>query len=130
MKNDRSVQKVPIPSFFNDKGIHSIKLHEIKPSFKAKKTFVSMIPPKIKLGNHKHSRWEAFIGIGNGLEIQWIDKKGKVHKDTMNPSKDKFFLFIVSPYIPHAIFNNSDTNSILIEFTSGKLINEVSMDVI
>jgi hypothetical protein len=52
-------------------------------------------------GNHMHVRKEAFIGIGEGLEIHWLGKDGATHK---------------SPMIPHAIKNTTDSPAVILEY--------------
>ncbi|MCX7955751.1 MAG: hypothetical protein N2593_01410 [Patescibacteria group bacterium] len=82
--------------------------------FKIKERSLVYILPKKFGGNHSHKRMEAFIGIGEGLEIWWKENK-KLNKQKMN-SNDNLYLFVVYPYCTHIIINNSKEPGILIEF--------------
>ena len=58
-------------------------------------------------GNHKHPRTEWFVGIGELLLI-WIDGNGERHEAEMCP-QGQIRLITVSPFLPHAVVNKSNT---------------------
>jgi uncharacterized RmlC-like cupin family protein len=71
-------------------------------------------------GNHKHSRTEWFIGIGE-LEIAWLDSAGKKHKAHMNPN-GQIRLIRVPSLCPHAVINKSqDKFGVIFEMADGKM---------
>ena len=111
-----TIQKYPIePLYKKDNGLYILDIDSIRVPFQIKERSVVYIPPDEFGGNHKHPRQEAFIGIGKGLELIWIQNNKKV-REKMNP-KGKTFLFIVSPYLGHVVINNSKKEfGILIEF--------------
>ena len=65
--------------------------------------------------NHKHPRSEGFIGIGKSLTFYWIDTEGRTLEEDMTLD-DQLLLFVVPPYVPHAIKNNSDAPAVLLEY--------------
>jgi uncharacterized RmlC-like cupin family protein len=70
-------------------------------------------------GNHKHQRTEWFIGLGNLLFI-WLDEHGKKHEVNMNPDGN-LLLIEVPPFLPHAVLNNSNSESqVLFEYADAK----------
>jgi len=113
-----NIQKFEIkPKYKKENGLYVIDIDSIKIPFKVRERSVIYIPPNQFGGNHKHLRQEAFIGIGEGLELIWI-QNNKRNKEKMN-SKGEIFLFIVPSYLGHAVVNNSKNESgILIEYAS------------
>jgi uncharacterized cupin superfamily protein len=83
-------------------------------NFQIKERNVVYIPAGEFGGNHKHSRTEAFIGIGEQLFIVWLDDKGKKHEDKMMDGEQLFF-FIVEPFTPHAVINKGSGFAVLVE---------------
>lgn len=57
-------------TYTKENGLFVIKLKEVKdlPFIIKEKSLVN-IPPKAMGGNHKHPRWEAFVGLGEGLKV-------------------------------------------------------------
>ena len=71
-------------------------------------------------GNHKHSRREWFIGIGD-LIFVWLDAKGNAYQEHMHP-KGQILLISVPPYLPHAVANISKNKvGILYEMADRKM---------
>lgn len=110
------VEQSPIvPTYKRENGLWVLDLDKIKIPFDIKERSIVNIPPGQIGGNHKHPRREAFIGVGEGLELSW-NQDGKTERVNMNP-EGELFLFLIPPYIEHAVINNSEiTNGILIEF--------------
>lgn len=105
------------PAIFKENGLFIIDIDKVDAiSFTVKERLVVSIPPKGLGGNHRHPRWEAFIGLGSGLKMTWQDDEGSNHEEAMNPD-GKLFLFVISPNTPHVVVNNSETEQgILLEF--------------
>ena len=109
------IEQFPItPTYKKENGLWVLNLDTIEIPFDIKERSVVSIPPGQIGGNHKHPRQEAFIGLGEGLELVWI-QDGRTERTNMNP-EGKLFLFFIPPYLQHAVINNSKTNGILIEF--------------
>ena len=86
--------------------------------YEVKEKSVVKIPPEEMGGNHKHPRWEALIGIGQGLVLIWQEDDGTKKEEKMNPD-EKLYLFVIPPYIPHTVINTSDVEfGILVEYAS------------
>jgi len=103
------------PVHKKENGLWIIDIDKIKIPFKVKERSVVYIPPSQIGGNHKHPRWEAFVGVGEGMELSWKENN-QLKKGKMNPN-DKTYLFIIPPFIEHVVKNNSkNQNGILIEF--------------
>lgn len=113
-----SIQKIKIkPKYKKENGLYVIDIDNIKIPFKIRERSVVYIPPNQFGGNHKHPRQEAFIGIGEGLEIVWMQNNKKI-KEKMNP-KGEIFLFTIPSYLSHAVINKSKEDfGILVEYAS------------
>ncbi len=110
------VEKVVLkPRYKKENGLWVIDIDKVKVPFKIEERSVIYIPPGQLGGNHKHPRKEAFIGIGEGLEL--IYKEGsQIRRLRMNP-KGKTYFFIIPPFLEHAVVNNSKSQQgVLIEF--------------
>jgi len=80
-------------------------------------------------GNHKHSRIEWFVAIGE-LVFVWLDEQGQKHEQEMNPD-GQLFLFEVPPYLPHAVVNRSLTDdATLMEMADGKMTERETVEVV
>jgi len=67
-------------------------------------------------GNHKHSRTEWFVAVGE-LVFFWLDSEGNRHQEEMNPS-GQLLLIEVPPFLPHSVLNQSkDQPGILFELS-------------
>lgn len=104
-------------SYIKKNQLWVLRLEDIKIPFKIKERSLVYILPKKFGGNHSHHRIEAFIGLGEGLEIWWKEKN-ILKKEKMNP-RGKLYLFIVYSHCPHLIINNSDKPAIIFEFSDG-----------
>ena len=100
------------PTYKKENGVWALSLEAIPIPihFRPRKKSIICLPPESTAGNHKHQRTEIFVGIGEELEIVWLDKDGEQKSDLMNP-KGKLYVFKVPPYLPHAIRNNSTKHS-------------------
>jgi len=110
------IKQIPItPTYKRENGLWVLDIDKIKIPFDIKERSVVNIPPGQIGGNHKHPRQEAFIGVGEGLELVW-KQSDKTESVKMNPGGE-LMLFLIPPYLEHAVVNNSETaNGILIEF--------------
>ena len=75
-------------------------------------------------GNHKHPRTEIFYVHRGELSLYWTNGQGKTKKMKMGPSKNKNRLFVIPPFVPHAVVNESEKPAVLVE-----LANEPQADV-
>jgi len=100
-----------------------IDKHKIK-----NQQIVHLAPQSIG-GNHKHSRTEWFIGIGD-LVIIWLDETGKKHEELMH-SNGQIRLIEVPPFTPHAIVNQAkDKIGVVLEFSDSKKNNPKQIKII
>ncbi len=119
IKFDMNVQKYEFtPAIFKENGLFIAEVDKVDNiPFDVKERSVVNIPSREFGGNHKHPRWEAFIGIGHGLKLVW-EENGSNKEEVMNPH-GKMFLYNISPHIPHMVVNTSkDEAGILLEFAS------------
>lgn len=94
-----------------------------------KDTQIVNIGPGVIAGNHKHSRIEWFVALGD-LVLIWIDEEGKQQETHMNP-EGGLRLIEVPPYLPHAVVNRSKTEKgIIFEMASAKMIDKEDVKVI
>jgi uncharacterized RmlC-like cupin family protein len=111
------------PTYKKENGVWTLSLEAIPIPihFRPRQKSIVCLPPEASAGNHRHQRTEIFVGIGEELEIVWLDKGGEQKSEKMNPS-GKLFVFKVPPYLPHAIRNNSKKHSaFLLEHASTAL---------
>ncbi len=116
------VKKIKInPSYKKDNGNFVLSFDDIPTPKNFNKVDQSIVYIKAGQigGNHKHKRTEVFVGFGEGLEIYWLDKKGKLNFEKMNPNGE-LLVFFIAPFIPHAIKNNSKNSGVLIEIADSK----------
>ena len=93
------------------------------------RSLVAMIPEEMG-GNHKHPRTECFLVFGGNLEFIWLDKNGKKQVESMT-SKDNLLLFVVPPFLSHAVVNKSETETAyLLEFADMELRDFERVEVI
>lgn len=92
------------------------------PKEKVKDMQIVHLAPGSVGGNHKHTRTEWFIGIGE-LEFVWLDAQGEVNFEHMHPN-GQILLIEVPPFLPHAVRNISEAErGILFEYADGKMEN-------
>lgn len=85
--------------------------------------------PKSFGGNHQHPRTEWFIGIGE-LQLIWLDETGEKYFEQMNPGGE-ILLIEIPPYTPHAVLNQSETQSaVLFELADGKMIDKEEVQIV
>lgn len=116
------IEKIKIEaSYKKENGNFVISFDDVPTpkNFKRIDGSIIYIAPNQIGGNHKHKRVEVFVGIGEGLEIYWLDKDGKLKKELMNPSGE-LFAFFIPPFVPHSIKNNSKAGACLIELADSK----------
>lgn len=117
----RRIQIIPIePTYKKDNGMFVFGLSQYDDliDFPIKERSVISMPSQQFGGNHSHPRTEAFIALGAHAELHWIDDSGKKHIELMNP-KSKLQVVIVYPGTPHAIRNNSRSETaIIIEYAT------------
>lgn len=112
------------PTYKRGNGLFVVDLDKVEIPFEVIERSFVYIPPSEKGGNHRHPRAEAFIGIGEGLKVVWLDADGESHEETMNKNGG-LSIYIISPNTPHAVINTSETQfGVLLEFAS-----EVQHDV-
>ncbi|MDO8241124.1 MAG: hypothetical protein Q7T51_04060 [Candidatus Moranbacteria bacterium] len=105
------------PRYKKENGLYILDINSIKIPFEVKDISVVNIPPKQFGGNHKHPRQEAFVGIGEELELIWMDGNKRMTKK-MNP-EGKNILFVIPSDLGHAVVNNSNSQfGILLEYAS------------
>ncbi len=107
------------PTYVKNNGTWVLNLKDIPlpPEFNIAEQSIISIPPKQIGGNHKHPRTEAFVGIGEDLELHWLDEKGSEQKQSMS-AKNELKVFIIQPNLAHTVVNNGDLPAILIEIAN------------
>lgn len=109
------------PSFKKDNGNFVLSFDDVPvpENFKRVDQSIVYIASGQIGGNHKHKRVEVFVGLGEGLEIYWIDEKGELKMEKMNPDGE-LLVFTVPSFVPHAIKNNSNNPACLLELANSK----------
>lgn len=103
------------PTYKKENGLYVLDIYGIEPPFLVKERSLVCIPAGQFGGNHKHPRQEAFIGIGEELELVW-QVGAEIYRKKMNPNGEPK-LFVIPPFVPHAVINHSPENSaVLIEY--------------
>lgn len=100
---------------------------EFKPKFEY--IYTVDFPPGAKGGNHKHPRVEVFYTSGD-LTFVWLDKEGERKTFSMEPTNQRYKLFIVPPHLPHAVVNNTNETHTLIEFAEEEQHDVEKVDLI
>lgn len=114
------IEKRPFsPTYITENGLFLIDINAVSGlPFKIKERSLVNVPPMRIGGNHKHPRWEAFVGIGPGLKLIWQDENSLKYEESMYHDEN-LTLFIISPHTPHAVINESKSNlGVLLEFAS------------
>ncbi len=119
-----SVQQIVIDPFYKkENGVVVYRIDDTSVPVPFPVLYKSLIylPPRQIGGNHKHARMEAFLGSAY-LEFAWIDEQGKTHRVPMTKNSEPI-LFVVSPFVPHAVINTSDTEqATLFEFADDPVL--------
>jgi quercetin dioxygenase-like cupin family protein len=105
-------------TYKKENGLWVLDFDDIKVPFKIVKRSLVYFPPFAVGGNHSHPRKEAFLGIGEGLELIYMDKG--INKKEKMYEKGVLKLFVIPPHLPHAVVNNSKNFAFLIEFADGE----------
>lgn len=106
------------PDYIKDNGLFVLDIDRdgLPLGFEPKARTIVTIPPQAQGGNHRHSRIEAFVGFGEGLELHWIDESGEHQSAPMNPNGE-LLLFVMPSMVPHAVVNTSTTTqAFLLEY--------------
>jgi uncharacterized RmlC-like cupin family protein len=106
-------------SYRRENGLAALDFDAIKVPFAAVERYLYRIPSGVAGGNHRHPRWEAFVAIGQGMELIWTDAEGSRHQIMMDAG-DNFRMFVIPPYMPHAVVNRAHETGVLVEWASEK----------
>lgn len=105
------------PTYVNENGLLALNSKSIPfpKDFEIKDTAVVYLKPSVAGGNHKHPRTEIFVGFG-GLVFYYQDENNKLQSELMYDKHGKLKLFIVPPFLAHAVRNESSMPAFLYEF--------------
>lgn len=106
----KQVEIFPVdPTYVKDNGlkVFSIDAADTLVPFAIAERSIVHLPPGQIGGNHSHPRAEAFIALGDGLELHWIDSNNVKQVVPMNPNSE-LRLLVIPPHVPHAVINTSD----------------------
>lgn len=114
-----NVEKIGFePKYKRENGLFVIDPDAVNLPFEVKEKSLVYIPPEAKGGNHKHPRIEAFVGIGEGLVVTWIDDEGRKHEEKMNENGN-LAIFVMPANIPHVVVNTSRSQfGVLFEYAN------------
>lgn len=107
------------PSYKKENGTWVLRMGDmVFPDYftLAEQSLVS-IPPGAFGGNHKHPRIEMYIACHKELYLLWLDENGDKHEDVMY-DPDKIKLWIIPPFIPHAVVNRAEEPAVFYEFAN------------
>lgn len=113
LENMSTIQKIPLAiKYKKQNGILVFDLDNLTlpTDFKKQEKSLVIIPPQQIGGNHKHPRTEILIALTDTLEIHWIDGEQHKHHEIMSQA-NQFSLFLVPPYLPHAVINLSNEHN-------------------
>ncbi len=85
--------------------------------------------PGSKGGNHKHPRTELFYSTGD-LTLVYLDEDGKKIEVSMAPEENEYKLFVITPYLPHAVVNRTKKDLVLVEFADGEQVDVEPVKII
>jgi uncharacterized RmlC-like cupin family protein len=120
MLSDTTVKIYPIEPLYkkpNGLYVQEIDRDDLPLGFASKVRHLVTIPAGQCSANHKHPRSEGFIGIGSALKFYWLDNNGTRHCEVMTKD-DGLLLFVVPPFVAHAIVNESDAPAVLLEYAN------------
>ncbi len=120
MKNKKTPYKIPVPPLYQkNNGMYVMDITGTP--FKSEYTWIEKVsmslPAGVIAGNHKHKHSEAFLAMTDGLELFWMDNKGKIHIVNMYNRVKPFFIIMPSN-IPHAVRNKSPHSGIMVKFAN------------
>lgn len=73
-----------------------------------------LVPPEVTIGNHRHKRMEAILGLNPGALLYWLEESGELNSVEL----DREHLVVVGSFVPHAIHNAGDAEAHLVEWAS------------
>lgn len=127
-----AIQKIPITVSNNKgEGRWGLNLEDIPfpQDFKTDDSWIIFVGAGKSAGNHKHSRVEALIGIGEGLKFFYVTVDGEKHEELMNPNGE-FYLIVIPSFLPHAVTNDSNKDAVILEFTNDRTSESIDSEVI
>jgi quercetin dioxygenase-like cupin family protein len=66
-------------------------------------------------GNHRHDKLEAFVGLGEGLVLYWLDQNNEVKSEPMY-QLGQLKLCIIPNNLAHAVCNKGNEPAFLLEY--------------
>ena len=121
------IQRISIaPKYTKEDGLIVMDSIRTELPFEAKVLQFVILPPKAIGGNHRHPRKEAFLALGEGLELHWQDEEGELHTELFVRNE----VIIVAPFTPHGIVNKSETTASIAEWADGIQHDVEQVDII
>ncbi len=81
-----------------------------------------VMPAWERAGDHRHERLEGLLALSAGFELTWKYRTGKkLYTAEMAPTAEHFRLFVIQPWVPHSVFNNSCHDGFLAEYSDMRL---------
>jgi ADP-ribose pyrophosphatase YjhB (NUDIX family) len=113
------------PKYRRDNGLVVLDTDKLPLAgdFEVRETSVVRLPAGQIAGNHKHSRREAYFCLDEGVQLHWVDEAGQVHIEQMANAENDPRLFVVPPFVPHAVVNASGRGVTLLGYADGPLEN-------
>lgn len=111
------------PKYRRDNGLLVLDLDSVPlPSgFVLRERSLVRLPAGQIAGNHKHLRQEAYLCLGLGVQLHWIDEAEEAHVEQMHRPEGDPQLFVIPPLVPHAIINTSGHDAALLGYADGPL---------
>jgi uncharacterized RmlC-like cupin family protein len=111
------------PKYRRDNGLYVIDTADLPfpQGFAVHDTSIVHLPSGQIAGNHKHPRQEAYYCCDKGVELHWLDDAGKTHIEVMSAADGAPTLFVMPPFVPHAVVNASTQDATLVGFADGPL---------
>ncbi len=118
-------------TYIKENGVTVIRQNDLKPfiPFETKDEMIVKIPSLQFGGNHTHPRQECWFGIGEKLELIWLDEHKNLQKVKMNEHK-QLSLFLMPPNIAHTVINYGGNDAFLYEFADGPQVDVKQFDLI
>lgn len=114
-----NVERITLPpTYIKENGTWVLNLKDIVfPSYFIPKeqSLISIAPLQFG-GNHKHPRMEAFIAT-SPMKLVWIDDENRQREEQMYTA-GQITIYLMPPYIPHAVINTSAQSVLLYEFAN------------
>lgn len=103
------MERVPIePTYKKPNGGWSLDTQAVQQwlPFICENQALIWIPPHSAAGNHRHTRREALIGLGDETFMVWQEDDGATYEEPMQVG-ETIHMFIIPPLMPHAVVNRS-----------------------